>query len=650
MKKKDIHILVIDDDASLRKVLSDAIKKFGYTALAAANKDEAMSILRIKTVHAALIDCMLPKMNGVDLSLKMREGRFGQNPIVLTSGIFKDKGFASDSKSKTGAVDFIFKPIDLDKLKAVLDEHLSHLCTETVIPLHTLMSKSFDSARERRKTIEALEEISGYDLPFVLSVLMDAKVGGHLNMVNKAGEIYGISLAKGKITSLDSPETVSTVTLTLIQKQFITPEDLEELGEKARRGDILKTLLDEGLISPHVVPMIRNQQILEDLNRLITGEVIQFNFAQERIKEDIPGVDLDMLVPHFQDAIKNKITLKYLIEFYDGWGEYPIMEGPQYAASDSMKSFELIKDATGVTALAHERATINELVENERFNKKDLLRALHLLALKRVIIFDTVKRGSHKDDLKGRFEHMLKGIKEKNPIEIFVYFGASVECKDVEVEKIYKEFARNNHPDKLPPNTKEEVREAANKVFSLVSEAHDTLTNRDKREKWENSIKQKEAHQQIQAEEIADKALEFLRKGRFMDSYKLAKEAYELSPAMNVMLYYSWAELKAFPDIDKTALAGVAERMNTIPHEDRRVALYQFVAGLLKKAQGDLIGASACFDKSLNYDVDFLDARRELVALTRNKSTSESTSFTAKDLLNADLGQVIGGLFKKKAK
>ncbi len=647
MKKKDINILVIDDDASVRKVLSEAIKKFGYTALAVANKDEAMSLMRIKTVHAAVIDCMLPKMNGVDLSLKLREGRFAQNPIILISGIFKDRSFASDATRKTKAVEFLFKPLDLEELKGVLDEHLSHLCTETVIPLHTLMSKSFDSSRERRKAIEALEEISGFDLPFVLSVLMDAKVGGHLNMVNKAGEIYGISLVKGKITGLDSPETISTVTLTLLQKQLITPEDIQDLGEKISRGDILKHLLQEGLISPHVVLMVKNQQILQDLNRLITGEVIQFNFAQERIKEDIPGVDLDMLVPHFQTAIKDKITLKYLIEFYDGWGEYPIMEGPQYSDSDSMKSYELIKTATGVTALAHERATINELIESERFNKKDLLRALHLLALKRVIIFDTVQRGSQKDDLKGRFEHMLRGIKDKNPIEIFIYFGATSECKKIEVEKIYKEFARNNHPDKLPPNVSDDVRKTANKVFSLVSEAHDTLTHSEKREKWETSIKQKEVHQQIQAEEIADKAIEFLRKGRYMDSYKLSKEAYELFPGMNVMLYYSWAQLKAFPSMDKKALMDVAERMNTIPHEDRRVALYQFVAGLLKKAQGDLIGASACFDKSLNYDVDFLDARRELVALTRNKETS-STSFTAKDLLHADLGQVIGGLFKKK--
>lgn len=644
-----MNILIVDDDASIRKVLSEAIRKFGYTAHAVANKDEAMALIRIKTIHAAVIDCMLPKMNGVDLSIKMREGRFGQNPIVLMSGIFKDKSFASDSKSKTGAVEFLFKPMDLDHLRKTLDELLSHLCTETIVPLHTLMSKSFDSARERRKTIESLEEISGFDLPFVLSVLMDARVSGHLNMVNMAGEIYGINLVKGKITALDSPETISTVTLTLLQKKLIVPEDIQTIGDRGSRGDILKHLLDEGLISPHVVPIIKNQQILQDVNRLITGDVIQFNFAQERIKEDIPGVSLDMLVPLFQDAIKNKITLKYLIDFYDGWDEYPIMEGPQFAASDSMKSFDLIKNATGVTALAHERATISELIEKERFNKKDLLRALHLLALKRVIIFDTVKRGNQKDDLKNKFDHIFKGIEGKNPIEIFVYFGAAPECKVVEVDKIYKEFARNNHPDKLPPNVNEEVRETANKVFSLISEAHDTLTHTEKREKWELSIKQKEAHKQIQAEEIAEKSLEFLRKGRFMDSYKLAKEAYELFPTMNVMLYYSWAELKAFPDISKQALAAVTERMNTIPHEDRRVALYQFVAGLLKKAQGDLIGASACFDKSLSYDVDFLDARRELVALTRNRS-SASTSFTAKDLLHADLGQVIGGLFKKKAK
>lgn len=647
MKKRDINILIVDDDASIRKVLSEAVKKFGYTALVASGQDEAMSFARIKPIHAALVDCLLPKINGIDLVKKLRDTRFGQSPVILMSGIFRDRTFASDAIDKSKAVEFLFKPLDLGELEKHLNKHLSDLLSETTIPLHALISKGFDSPRERRKAIEMLEEISGFDLPFVLSVLMDAKVGGHLNIVNQAGEIYGISLSKGKVVAVDSSEAAATLTLLLIQKGFVTNEDIQLLVEKGARGDILKTLLDEALISPHAVPIVRTEQILTNLKRLFIEEKVQFNFSPERGAEDLPGVDLDALIPHFQDAITNSITLKYLMEFYDGWGDYPIVEGPAYSQSEEMKKYDLIKKATGILSVAHEQVTINELIAADRFNKKDLLRALHLLALKRVIIFDTMKRGTQKEDLKSRFEHMLKGIDGKSPKEIFVYFGASQEAKADEVDKIYMEFAKNNHPDKLHKTVAEDVRKLVNKVFSLVSSAHSILTDPKKRLEFEEKLKQKEAHQQMQAEELVEKGLDYLRKGRFQDSFKIMQEAYSIYKGMNVMLYFTWAETKAFPEMDKARIDKMLDRMNTIPHEDRRNALYQFVSGLIKKVQGDLVGACACYDKALTYDVDFLDARRELVSL-RQKGGKTVSTFTAKDLLHADLGEIVGSLFKKK--
>lgn len=645
MKKRDINVLVIDDDAAIRSTLFEAIKKYGYTPLAVANSSETLSLLRIKTIHCAVVDCMLPKINGIDLVEKMRQTRFRDGVVFLMSGIFKDKTFANDAIKKTRAISFLQKPFDIKELSQLLDEQLSHLCTETTVPLHALISKGYESPRERRKAIELLEEISGFDLPFVLSVLMDAKVGGHLNIVNTAGEIYGISLCKGKVTKVDSSETIATLTLLLMQKGLVTSEDLVSLGEKARKGDILMTLLDEALISPHSVPLVKNEQILIDLKRLFTNDSFQFNFSPERVKKDRAGVTLDDLSPLFQMAIRDLLTEDYLNEFYNGWGDYPILEGPGFDQVESMSSFELVQVTPGISGVARERATINELVASERYNKKELLRALHFLTMKRVIIFDTVKRDAGAENIEDRYVHILKAIKNKNPYQIFAYFGSSKEAKPTEVEKIYKDFAKNNHPDKLPKTATDKDRKLANEVFSRVSDAYDILTHSEKRVMYDENIKQEDAKLQIQAEELAEKGLEFLRKGRGNDSYKILKEAYEMYQSLSIVLYYTWAELKAFPDPKREQLLKIKARMEAIPHIERRNAQYQFVSGLVKKANGDLIGASAAFDKSLTYDVDFLEARRELAALTRGTT---GPSFTAKDLLTGDLSEIVGSMFKKK--
>ena len=90
-------------------------------------------------------------------------------------------------------------------------------------------------------------------------------------------------------------------------------------------------------------------------------------------------------------------------------------------------------------------------------------------------------------------------------------------------------------------------------------------------------------------------------------------------------------------------LKDIEDGLRNISAEEKRTALYQFVFGLLRKAQGNTMGASACFDKAMTYDPDFLDARRESVLLG-----SQTGPLTGKDLLNADLGELVGSLFKKK--
>ncbi|MEO0336690.1 MAG: response regulator, partial [Pseudomonadota bacterium] len=144
MKKSDIQILVVDDDITVLKVLEGAIRKFGFKPLTAKNIDLALKQVRMVQVHAAIIDCMLPAKNGVDLAIEFRDTRFGKQPIILTSGIFKDRNFHDEAKDTAKAVDFLVKPINLEKLEELLNEHLSNLISEETVPLHKLISKGYE--------------------------------------------------------------------------------------------------------------------------------------------------------------------------------------------------------------------------------------------------------------------------------------------------------------------------------------------------------------------------------------------------------------------------------------------------------------------------------------------------------------------------
>src|SRR5690606_28693874 len=127
-------------------------------------------------------DCMLPKMNGIELVNEFRKSRFQDNPVILMSGIFRDKSFAADAIKKTKAVGFLSKPYDLNELKSLIEDNLT-VRSEDEVRLTSLISKHNSSPREQLKWIEKMEEVRGDELPLITSVLMAGEFSGYLNLV-----------------------------------------------------------------------------------------------------------------------------------------------------------------------------------------------------------------------------------------------------------------------------------------------------------------------------------------------------------------------------------------------------------------------------------------------------------------------------------
>src|SRR4051812_20165814 len=108
--KNAIKVLIVDDDKNMAQALSDIVKRMGFKPVVATKPVDALNIVRLQTVHAAIVDVLLPKMTGVELVGEFRKTKFADNPVVFVSGVFKDRGFASETIRKTQAVEFLFKP------------------------------------------------------------------------------------------------------------------------------------------------------------------------------------------------------------------------------------------------------------------------------------------------------------------------------------------------------------------------------------------------------------------------------------------------------------------------------------------------------------------------------------------------------------
>lgn len=639
MKKSDIHILILEDDANFRASLVETVKRFGFKALPTGKPDEALNLAKIKQIHVAIVDCLLPKMNGVDLVKEIRETPFGKAPVLLMSGVFRDASFIEGAMKKSEALEFFSKPMDLKKLKTTLDKAVEDLLDAHDVPLNALLSKAYSASRDRIKALTALEEVSGFDLPYVLSILMNEKVSGYLNLSTQEGDIFGMTFVDGALAKVDGTDTQKRLREILIESGLVSAEEIEGIPKEKRRGDIVKALIEESLISPHSARSIVDQQILGDLRQLLTSKKFNFSLSPDTLKDAGDFLSFQKLIPLLHDVVMTHLNPEYLGGFYAAWRNFPVRKGSHFTANNPNRDLQAFQNAKEVFSLVAQEMTLHEILSQSRLPEGTALQAIHMMALLGMIYFDDVKTAQKSLEHFRHLQEILGEVENKNPFEMYVYFGASPEAKPAEVEKIYKEFAKANHPDMVPATAPEDLRLAVSKLFSIMSSAHDVLVEENQRKKYLDGIRQVEYKKQIEAESLSEQAMGLLKKGQLRGAQENLKKAYELYKDPGILIKLCWVRLKSFPKATPpTIIKEVANLMDSVPHTERRNAAYQYVLGLMRKAQGDNNGAIAMFERALLLDANFADAKSELETLKADK----------KSLLNGDISGIVSGLFKRK--
>jgi len=115
------HILIIEDDIKIAKLLMDDLELEGYKVSAAKDGLEGLEMARTKNPDLVLLDVMLPKMSGYDVCRTLRKEKYEFPIIMLTAkGHETEKVFGFD----LGADDYITKPFSGIELLARVKAHL----------------------------------------------------------------------------------------------------------------------------------------------------------------------------------------------------------------------------------------------------------------------------------------------------------------------------------------------------------------------------------------------------------------------------------------------------------------------------------------------------------------------------------------------
>lgn len=119
--RKQPLILAVDDDRTLRMMLSGMIEALGYAVLEAQNGKEALDILlaRHREIDVVLLDREMPVMDGMALITRMKDNAKLRNlPIVMQTG--SDRPEQIKQGIDAGVFYYLTKPVNQDVLKSVL--------------------------------------------------------------------------------------------------------------------------------------------------------------------------------------------------------------------------------------------------------------------------------------------------------------------------------------------------------------------------------------------------------------------------------------------------------------------------------------------------------------------------------------------------
>ena len=122
--KRRYTILVVDDEPSMREVLRLRLGQWGFEVAVAASASEAEALAAKASLDLVLCDVVLPDGSGLDLLPKLRGDSPPRPVIMITAHGSID---AAVEAVKRGARDFLTKPLDYTKLKAVLDDAVSEV-------------------------------------------------------------------------------------------------------------------------------------------------------------------------------------------------------------------------------------------------------------------------------------------------------------------------------------------------------------------------------------------------------------------------------------------------------------------------------------------------------------------------------------------
>jgi two-component system response regulator AtoC len=331
------RILVADDDAAIRALLTDLLKGEGYEVVEARTGAEVLTIVnKPEKPDLVLMDVRMPEMTGMDVLRRMRDSKVGVGALVMTA--YGSSNLAIQS-IQLGAYDYVQKPFDLDEVLVAVRRYFERQALQgEVQSLRKQLGQRDPSERMVGRSTAMLEvyktigRVAGSDA----TVLITGETGTgkelvaeilHVNSPRRQGQLVKVACATLPETLLESElfghEKGSFTSAYQQRKGRFELADkgtifLDEMGEMSlsTQKKLLRVLQEKefervgGTQTIHIdsrVIAATNKVLLEEVNRGHFREDLYYRLNVIPIHmpplRDRDG-DVPLLVEHFLDKYR----------------------------------------------------------------------------------------------------------------------------------------------------------------------------------------------------------------------------------------------------------------------------------------------------------------------------------------------------------
>jgi len=202
MKKKDIKILLVDDEPDILEIVGYNLKNEGYQVFTAYNGLKAVEVAKKINPHLIILDIMMPEMDGIEACEKIRKIKTLEH-VIITFLTARGEDYSQVAGFDAGADDYITKPIKpkvlVSKVKSLLRRVKNNEEQETIMAIGDIVinKEKYLVYKEGQKIVLPKKEFELFSLlaskpgkVFTREIILDAVWGNDVIVGGRTIDVH----------------------------------------------------------------------------------------------------------------------------------------------------------------------------------------------------------------------------------------------------------------------------------------------------------------------------------------------------------------------------------------------------------------------------------------------------------------------------